>query len=481
MLKFILIPFKLLVLFFIASYFTSGLSIVQEAPDRIDSLSSCTVNLKVNTKGVTGFAKFQHRFSEGVQIEPVELHGATFSFEKRQMKVIWMNLPEAEEFTISYKLTVTDPEIVEIPLGGTFSYLEENKRATYDIEQHIMKVGPDAETVKEQTRPRLTVNRSFESIGTDKYRVKLHVQGRYVTGFAKIEEVVPFDASSKSVENKDAVFSQVDNRVKFVWMNLPKTDTFSVVYEIDLSGAVSQNKEEIEGKFSYLYDNETQKVNIESGSRSEPQPDEEKPLLAEETAVDQPADDESSALVTDDESKEAPVEDAPEEEPVLTKKIEDEKPAENTETEKPAKVVSEESTTEEDSDDQPVDTDEQMDEKPGELDNQATDSAGQQIETNKNSDEGIEYRVQILAGKNAVKAPYFKSIYNFQDDFYVENHEGWIKYTTGGYLVYRQARDAREEIRSGYKFPGPFVVAYNDGLRVTVQEALMVTNQKWIK
>lgn len=462
MMKFILVPLKLLVLLFVSSYFTSGLSVVQEAPDRIDSLSSCTVNLKVNTAGVTGFAKLQNRFPEGIKIEPVELHGATFSFENRQMKVIWMNLPEAKEFTVSYKLTVTDPEIVEVPLGGTFSYLEENKRSTYDIDQKIMKVGPDAETVKEQHRPRLAVSRHFEETGADKYRVTLKIESKYVTGFAKIEEIIPFDASTKGVENMDAVFSQVDNRVKFVWMSLPDADTFSVVYDLDLSNAVSQNTDEVEGKFSFLYDNETQKVDIESGYQSEPQTDEEeKPLLAEDT---EPKEDPASKNpeTTEEDKPE------PEEESALTENKPEEKPIEKKQPVEIADNVEEEPLQEEKSEEN--------------TNGKTTASADQKLETKtKKDDSGIEYRVQILAGKNSVEAPYFQKNYSFSETFFVENHEGWIKYTTGGYVVYKQARDARENIRTSYDFPGPFVVAYNDGLRVTVQEALMVTNQKWIK
>ena len=75
----------------------------------------------------------------------------------------------------------------------------------------------------------------------------------------------------------------------------------------------------------------------------------------------------------------------------------------------------------------------------------------------------------------------FKNKYQFRGEIYLENHKGWYKYTTGNYDKYVMARDRREEIRDGYKFRGPFVTAYNAGERITVQEALLITKQKWVK
>ena len=47
-------------------------------------------------------------------------------------------------------------------------------------------------------------------------------------------------------------------------------------------------------------------------------------------------------------------------------------------------------------------------------------------------------------------------------------------------LVHKKARNKRESLGS-YKFPGPFVTAYNNGDRITVQEALMITKQDWVQ
>ena len=65
--------------------------------------------------------------------------------------------------------------------------------------------------------------------------------------------------------------------------------------------------------------------------------------------------------------------------------------------------------------------------------------------------------------------------------FNIERHEGWIKYTTGRYGAYQEARDQRQAyVSGGHNFPGPFVAAYNNGDRITVQEALMLSQQRWV-
>jgi hypothetical protein len=67
-----------------------------------------------------------------------------------------------------------------------------------------------------------------------------------------------------------------------------------------------------------------------------------------------------------------------------------------------------------------------------------------------------------------------------QDEVMQEMHEGWFKFTVGGFSDYSEARNKREEL-TPFNLPGPFVTAYNAGTRITVQEALMITRQTWVK
>lgn len=91
----------------------------------------------------------------------------------------------------------------------------------------------------------------------------------------------------------------------------------------------------------------------------------------------------------------------------------------------------------------------------------------------------INYKVQILAGHKIISQKYLSNKFKFNENYSIESHKGWIKYTVGDNSEYSKARNDRNELDK-YNFPGPFVTAYNYGNRVTVQEALILTNQNWI-
>ncbi len=93
---------------------------------------------------------------------------------------------------------------------------------------------------------------------------------------------------------------------------------------------------------------------------------------------------------------------------------------------------------------------------------------------------GVNYRVQIMALHTPVDASYFASQMKISSPINSEPSGGFTKYTVGNYPDYKSVRDAREDIKNK-GVNGPFVVAYNSGVRITVQEALMITHQQWYK
>lgn len=93
----------------------------------------------------------------------------------------------------------------------------------------------------------------------------------------------------------------------------------------------------------------------------------------------------------------------------------------------------------------------------------------------------VTYRVQIAAGHIPVSDSYFISKYRLNEKINRENHEGWIKYTVGNFGEYSAAREKRNTLWNAHNLRDAFVVAYNKGNRISVQEALMITSQQWIK
>jgi len=92
----------------------------------------------------------------------------------------------------------------------------------------------------------------------------------------------------------------------------------------------------------------------------------------------------------------------------------------------------------------------------------------------------VAFRIQILATHSAISTEAVKRIYAYPGDVRSERKAEWYKFTTGYHPSYQSARNDRVDLSTNHSFPGPFVTAYRNGQRITVQEALLVTKQNWI-
>ena len=463
MLKQLFVLFNLISFIIVTALLPEGIKIETALPEGNQFVRDSAYIIEVTiTKGnIFGFAKFQQDLPNGFDAQPVETSDASFTYADGKVKFIWMAIPERSEVKVSYALTPNRDAPVEGLLEGKFSYIEENERKSYDCPNIPIKVIEESESVEPVLPAVAHATRSVNHIGNYIYEVRLTVTKQGVEGFAKLEEYLPQGVEAVSTETNKSVFSQVNNRAKFVWMAIPKNETIEVMYSVKADKNVDQALKAMEGNFSYLDNNETKTVPVSTELPVETPPvadaEEPKDETPEMAQVEEPTQEIVPAPEPKPEPKPTPVQEQVEPKEVAVVEPEPEpKPKPKPVTPKPEPKPQPEKQR-----------NEQMADNTTKIPNPNT---------------GITYRVQVAAGKKVVTEQFLRKTYSFQEPYSVENHEGWVKYITGGFDVYKGARDKREALnREGHDFPGPFVTAYNSGERITVQEALMITNQQWFK
>lgn len=465
--------------------FGSDVSIVQDMPARMDSGTEVRVTVTVSKAQVSGFAKLQIDLPAGLTATAIETRGASFTFADGKAKFIWMALPTQPSFKVSYTLRANADLNGTFPVSARLSYIEDNERKTVDLASTTLTVGTGigggaavAVTTPTQEAPQPEVNthvdrsedlasaagsvipdspvtetpglptligpgdvsatRTITVISATEVLVEVTIQKGILRGFGKLQENLPAGFTAVAKESDDAIFSVKDRIAKYVWLNLPSKSTVKVSYRLlapsGASGSFTMN-----GEFGYLVNDLTQRAMVGSSSFI---------LDGEAVAAKTP---ETKQTQEVPETKQTPVaEKQPERtaevaKPVVTKPI----PAPK------QQVAPEENTT-----------------------TSAVQTKTPKVTSTPAPESGITFKVQITAAHREVGKAYFVQRHRYDGPFSIEHNDGWIKYVTGMFDHYRAARDQRQAyLDANYNFPGPFVTAYNNGERITVQEALMIAKQ----
>ena len=449
---------------------------------------------------VNSFAKFEQTLPKGMVAVGLDIKGGTLTQDDNLVKIIWYKISDLDQFTIKLRILVDyECSLNEYAISSRFSFLENNERRSASsatskitIEKGADKVIGDDEKdlaeIADTTMHRaLTDNidkmlresgvactQVSEMLSKTEAKVSIRVIKGNVAGFAKIEEPICEGTTAINLESSGAVFSLVDGKVKYVWTNLPAGQNVTVSYKlIRNKDAGWLNRCTVSGDFSYLEGEKSMRCNFNSITV-----DFEKgvtvanvPLPANsaaQMAVNTNTDDKNSA-----ENNKAVA---------LTNEVErTAAPENNLANPTKAPEVTEET--------EPITTSQNKVENAGyEVAEQPIAAkanipavAEKKLPTmNSNSMAGLVFKVQVCATHKTVDAPFVKSSFKLTDEVMQEMHEGWYKFTVGGYAQYTEARNKREDL-APYNLPGPFVTAYNNGNRITVQEALMISKQQWVK
>ncbi len=109
----------------------------------------------------------------------------------------------------------------------------------------------------------VSVGMIVPSSGTQgqEFQISITVNKSDVTGFARLQLDMPQGFTVKAGQTQGATFSFKDNKARFLWMSLPAEKTLnltcSAIADNSVAGSIN-----IEGSFSYVLNNETQRYNI---------------------------------------------------------------------------------------------------------------------------------------------------------------------------------------------------------------------------
>jgi len=436
------------------SFFQTGVTIRMDMPDVIEAGTEITVNVTINKGKLTGFARFQQNLPQGFTAVAVNSANADFSFQDQMVRLIWFRIPDEDEITFSYRIIANERLTGQTDMNGRFSYIDNNERKWVDLQPKLLAIQPSPKMNPEmlvdvndfaKVASIETISKSSSLAGVLRqqpvwmndekaYMVTLLVNRDAVQKFAKIEETVPQGYVAANVDSKDGIFTFKDQVAKFIWRDLPSEPYFTVSYKLipeNVASAASTTVQ-IAGVFSYMLNDRTYTSNIV----------ERKEALAGLSGS------QINALLREVNIRTT-------EQPVL---IAETKPAGTTTPTSSPKTTTSSSTT-------PAKT--------------VIAKAG--MDEMLSPESGIYYRVQIAAGHKPVNAQKYFRKHKLTYSVYREEHDGWWKYSVGSFAEYRDARDYRVHLSNNTTLNDAFIAAYNNGKRITVQDALMALNQKWIR
>jgi hypothetical protein len=440
------------------NFFSSDVNILLNMPTSANAGDEFLVEVTISKGDIEGFARFQQDLPVGFTAIARQTANGDFRFEDQKVKIQWMRVPYDREVVISYAIQVAPTVSGTFNFDGKFSYIFENGVQTENVpSQSITIIGDETAA---GTAELASTTYSYQNVGlknidcirqkpylneNNEVIVNLMINKGDLKDFGKLQEQIPRGYRAESLRSKNSIFTFKNSIIKFLWMNMPNEPQFVVSYKLIPEGDIPDQAFIITGTFSYAENERTKTLNIAD----------------REVDLDNFQGDQLVAQTTTPETSE-PVEVAQEETTTAdygnqTEYVADEVP-----------IVTQPETPEENNNNVKTNS---PDTYEGNL---------AAITTIQAPNNGVGYRVQIAAGHNLVSEEYFKKL-NVTDEVQIEIHEGWHKYTVGNFPMYRGARDYRVYIWNNTPIHDAFVAAYNNGLRITVQEALMIANQKWYK
>jgi len=448
MMKYIAHCLTVFILFLAFSLNGQDVEISMDHPDRVNAGEDFTVTVTIKKGSLTDYSRFSQDLPPGLTATNLSSPNADFSFDEQRVRIIWLKLPETPEVSVSYSISVDARLKGSFRLGGVFAYVINNDRKFLNFNNDrtitivpsrtidpslIVNIGDfkpgatpapvtttstttttststtsTATTAPSRTNGTLLAVRQkpvLESTGA--YLVHLLINKPTGSKYAKIEETLPAGYTVEEVDSGDGIVSQAASSVKFIWMTLPLTSEFEVVYRLVPIQNETQGNMQIKGQLTYTAGNENKvadvvEMDVPLGSLTLAQ----KRNLLENGTI-----------------------------PIVTGNP----------------VVSRRET------------------RPNTTSPNTGSASSRFIVNTRVLDQGngTYYRVQLSANLNAFDATTFYREAGVDKEVQVEQNDGFYKYTVGPFQSYEEALSYRERVERLPEIEGSFVVGYRNGNRIT--------------
>ena len=438
----------------------NGINLSVNIPKTIIAGQEVPIEIKVTKGSMSGFAKLQLELPEGLSLKELDNKGANYSYSDGIAKWVWASLPSENDIIVKATLVAASSASGAKTIGAKYSFVENNAKQVVEMVPFEITIeAPENANTSQTSTPETTANTNTEaeaatatntsvsnsnkepagnvtvvrtiSKGTNdgEYIVNLKVKKGATRGFARYSDDLKSGVIAKAITTDGSSFSVADGKVKFVWVSVLIKDELELSYSLTSTTSIAMT---LKGEYSYLEDNQSKKYLLT------PEPLEINLAPAVETNTTEPVTTPTVAMVT----------------PTETLALETPTVAVVTPTETVAVITPTETPT----NTNPVN------------------------ETVAKNDGSVNYMVQIGAFTNGnVTASVLKQKFGISETVKSEMQGGFSKFMVGSHREYKGARDQRERIRNNNGVKSAFVVAYNLSKRITVQEALMISNQKWYK
>ncbi len=426
-----------------ALIFDNGVTAHLNIPETIKPGETVIAEVIINKGNTGGFAKLQIDVGQGLSISEEDSKGATFSFSGNTAKWIWTALPMQSEFKVKFKVTANAGTSGSSTISGKFSYILNNAKQVVEIPTKTIQISDKpAEALSQNTPPPPTPTETTsittptnEANTTNPVSVNsaTNVQVSVNTETVSKEQTAPTPSAETTPIQISRTIENIAANAWLIKINIQKGNVKGFARYNDILPAELKATVEDKDGSSFFVDGNTIKFVWSS------LPEKNNLQISYKLAgnITSPITLNGDFSYTENNQ-------------VITKNLPPDllQPSAPISTTSPTTTTSEPNTT-----------------------NIAQNSvqAKQTI---------VWFSVQLGAFlKSKIGKNYFIHKYTLQD-VKIENHESYRKFYSGNFQEYKQARDYREEVKlKGIQ--DAFVIAHKNQIRITVQEALMITNQKW--